>query len=234
MRWIAIILGLTAALAAAPALAVPPPHTAFYEAMAYGNTLKTQSTISYEPGQVRMSLDARVVGFLRLLGRFEMSRESIIGNGPEGLRLLESHNSQVQPGKTREVHTRFNWEANLATGTQNGTAFALQVPDDTMDYLSVLLLVMQELRSGMSEKRQAVDVIDRDRLRNYQLVHEGTERLDTGLGRMDTIKVTRRDEKRGIALSAWFAPQLHYIPVRFDYEADGRIYALNITGVDWH
>ena len=220
--------------ASAPALAMPPPHTAFYEAVAYGNTLKTRSTVSYEPGLVRMSLDARVVGFLRLLGRFEMSRESILSNGPEGLKLLESHHSETQPRRSREVHTRLDWEANIAQGTQNGKPFEIEVQDGTLDYLSVLLLLMQELRNGNVETRESVALVERHRLRTYTLIREGNERLQTDLGRLDTVKITRRDEERGIALSAWFAPELHYIPVRFDYEADGRVYALRITGVEWH
>jgi hypothetical protein len=234
MRWMLIIAGLVVGLVSGPAVATPPPYTAFYEAFAYGNTLKTHSTLNYEPGRVRMSLDARIVGFLRILGRFEMSRESIISNGPDGLRLLESHSTQVQPRRTREAHTRFDWETGEAHGVSNGKTFNLKVDDDIQDYLSVLLVVMQELRTGAAETRQTVDVIERDRVRSYRLVREGTERLDTALGRLDTIKVTRSDPKRGVALSAWFAPELHYLPVRFDYEADSRVYVLNITGLDWH
>jgi hypothetical protein len=234
MRWKHLVAAIALLLAAAPVLATPPPYTAFYEAFAYGNTLKTRSTVNYEPGRVRMSLEARVVGFLRLLGRFEMSREAIVANGPEGLRLLESHHSQTQPRRNQEVHTRFDWESGRAEGVNNGKPFSVKVSEDTMDYLSVLLVIMQELRTEADVQRQSVEVIERDRVREYQLVREGTERLDTKLGRLETVKVTRRDDDRGIALSAWFAPELHYIPVRFDYEADGRVYVLNITELDWH
>lgn len=234
MQWRHILTALVLMVAALPALATPPPYTAFYEAFAYGNTLKTRSSVNYEPGRVRMSLDARVVGFLRLLGRFELSREAIVSNGPEGMRLLESHHSQVQPRRSREVHTRFDWETGTAEGVSNGESFSVEVGQDTMDYLSVLLMIMQELRTGNPQPRQTVEVIEKDRVREYRLVREGTERLDTELGRLDTVRVTRRDDERGIGLSAWFARDLHYIPVRFDYEADGRVYVLNITGLDWH
>ncbi|OOG25902.1 hypothetical protein B1C78_05910 [Thioalkalivibrio denitrificans] len=234
MPWKFTAAALALILTAAPATATPPPYTAFYEATAYGNTLKTRSSVNYEPGRVRMSLDARVVGFLRLLGRFEMSREAIVSIGPEGLRLLESLHSQVQPRRSREVHTRFDWETGRAEGVNNGEPFSLSVSEDTMDYLSVLLAIMQELQTGTAAQRQTVEVIERDRVRSYRLVREGTERIRTELGRLDTVKVTRRDDDRGIALSAWFARDLHYIPVRFDYEADGRVYVLNITELDWH
>ena len=234
MPWKLAAAALALILTAAPAMATPPPYTAFYEASAYGNTLKTRSSVNYEPGRVRMSLDARVVGFLRLFGRFELSREAIISIGPEGLRLLESLHRQVQPRRAREVHTRFDWDTGRAEGVNNGERFSLSVSEDTMDYLSVLLAIMQELQTGTAEQRQTVEVIERDRVRSYRLVREGTERIRTELGRLDTVKVTRRDDERGIALSAWFARDLHYIPVRFDYEADGRVYVLNITELDWH
>jgi hypothetical protein len=234
MHWKPIIAGIALMFAAAPSLAMPPPYTAFYEAFAYGNTLKTRSSVNYEPGRVRMSLDARILGFLRLFGRFELSRETIIYNGPEGLRLLESHHSRTQPRRSREVHTRIDWETGMAEGTENGERFSVPVNDGTLDYLSVLLVIMQELRTGVAEPLQSVEIIERDRVREYGVVHEGTERLETELGRLDTVKVTRRDDDRGIGLSAWFARDLHYVPVRFDYEADGRVYVLNITGLDWH
>lgn len=235
MRWTPLILlfCLAGAVQAAPAERVPA-YTATYEASVLGNTLIAQSTLSHEGENIRMAMDAHLSGFLRLLGRFEFDREAVFRSNGADLQLLETRSSQVTPRRERRVETRFEWTANRALGHINQQPFELEIPPDTLDFLSSLYLTMQELREGNLGDALSVKVLERDRLREYTIETRGRQQIDTALGRMEAYHVVRRQDGSDVELAGWFVPELHYLPVRLDYEADGNQLELVLTGVEWH
>ncbi len=234
----AILLALLAAPAAADRDLRPiPPYTASYEASAMGNTLKARITLNHEDVQTRMAMDAHVSGFLRVLGRFELSREALMTNPNGELQLVHSRSKQITPRRERKVETRFDWDDNRAIGTINGDRFDLEVPPQTLDFLGSLYLMMQQLESGaLSQEgdRKTIQSLERDRLREYRFEVAGRETMDSPIGRVETVRIDRRTDDSDVALSAWFARELRHVPVRFDYEADGRVFELNLTQLEWH
>ncbi len=237
-----LLLALLTTLLATPASAERdlrpiPPYTASYEASAMGNTLKARITLNHEDVQTRMAMDAHVSGFLRILGRFELSRESLMNSRNGDLQLVQSRSQQITPRRERKVETRFDWETNRAIGTINGERFDLEVPEQTLDFLGSLYLMMQRLETGeLSSEgdRETIQALERDRLREYQFEYAGRETMDSPIGRVETIRIDRRTDDSDVALSAWFARELRHVPVRFDYEADGRVFELNLTQLEWH
>jgi hypothetical protein len=235
MRWTSLILllCLAGAVQAAPAERIPA-YTATYEAQAFGNTLIAQATLNHEGENIRMAMDAHVSGFLRLLGRFEFNREAVFRPDGPSLHLVETRTTQVTPRRERRVETRFDWTRNRALGHINQQPFELEIPPDTLDFLSSLYLTMQELRDGDLGDARSVKVLERDRLREYVIETRGQQQIDTPLGRMDAFHVVRRHDSSGVELAGWFVPELHFLPVRLDYEADGNQFELVLTGVEWH
>ncbi|WP_019625506.1 DUF3108 domain-containing protein [Thioalkalivibrio sp. ALJT] len=237
------VLGFLLALVALPASAAEnnthsiPPYTASYEATALGNTLKARITLNHEDVQTRMAMDAHVSGFLRLLGRFELSREALMNRQNGELQLARSRSQQITPRRERKVETRLDRDRGLAIGTIDNEHFQLEVPDQTLDFLGSLYLIMQRLeRSELTraDNRSTVQVLERDRLREYRFEYGERETMDSPIGRLETVRIDRRTDDSDVALSAWFAPELHHVPVRFDYEADGRVFELNLTQLEWH
>ncbi|AHE99878.1 DUF3108 domain-containing protein [Thioalkalivibrio paradoxus] len=238
MHWLPLTLLMLAGIANAPASASTPEpfpgYTATYEASVFGNTLTVQSTLSHEGENLRMAMDAHVSGYLRLLGRFEFNRETLFQVDGTEIRPLQSRSVQITPRRERRVETRFDWTSGRAQGRVGQDHFDLEVPEGTQDFLSSIYLTMDALRRGALENVMQVTILERTRLRSYRMGREGTERLDTALGRFDTVQITRRDADSDVALSSWFAKDLGYLPVRLDYEADGSIYQLNLTRLEWH
>nr|WP_296748581.1 DUF3108 domain-containing protein [Thioalkalivibrio sp.] len=235
MRWPRLILLLFLASAAPPVLAGSiPAYTATYEAQAFGNTLVAQSTLSYEGDTIRMAMDAHVSGFLRILGRFEFNREAIFKSGDGNLNLVQTRSVQVTPRRERKVETRFDWTTNRAHGHINQKSFDLAVTPDTQDFLSSLYLTMQALRNDQLGDNMTVKVLERDRLREYSLTLLGVQSIDTVLGRLEALHVVRRDDSSGVELAGWFVPSLDYLPVRLDYQADGNVFQLELTKLEWH
>lgn len=235
MRWhhLILMLCLAGAAYANPATAIPP-YTATYEAQAYGNRLIAQSTLSHEGENLRMAMEAHVSGFLRLLGRFEFDREAVFRPEADGLRLLSTRSTQITPRRERRTETRFDWEDARARGQHNDRPFDVTVPPNTVDFLSSLYLTMTELRDGGFDPALRLSILERDRLREYRLSLDGRERINTALGRMDTVRVVRSSDDSDVELSGWFAPDLHFLPVRLDYEADGQVFRLELTKLEWH
>ncbi|TVP87824.1 MAG: DUF3108 domain-containing protein [Thioalkalivibrio sp.] len=235
MRWhYPILILCLAGTAQAGSPTAIPPYTATYEAHAYGNRLIAQSTLNHEGENLHMALDAHVSGFLRLLGRFEFDREAVFRPGDDHLRLLSTRSSRITPRRERSAETRFDWSTGRAHGRYNGTAFDVEVPSDTVDFLSSVYLTMTRLRDNDLDSSFGVTVLERDRLRDYTLALEGRERIDTELGRKDTLRVVRKSANSDVELSGWFAPDLHYLPLRLDYEADGHVFRLELTKLEWH
>jgi len=237
MRWHYLLLILILCIPGAAQAGSPtsiPAYTATYEAHAFGNTLIAQSTLSHEGENLHMALEAHVSGFLRLLGRFEFDREAVFRPGADHLRLLSTRSSRITPRRERNAETRFDWSTGRAHGRYNGKAFDLDVPPDTVDFLSSVYLTMTRLRDNDFDSTLRVTVLERDRLRDYTLSLEGREQIDTELGRKDTLRVVRKSEDSDVELSGWFAPDLHYLPMRLDYEADGHVFRLELTKLEWH
>ena len=232
MRWMILIslLLCTSAAWATPATAIPA-YVATYEAHAYGNTLVVVNTLRHEPEGIRMTMDAHIVGFLRILGDFGFSRGSLFEFEDPEVRLLETRMSQITPRREREAEAQLDWDANRARGRVNDEPFDMEVPAGTQDFLSSLYLTMTRLMEGDFDEVLTVDLLERNRLRSYTMENRGEERLKTQLGTLDTIRVARQNSS-DIEVSGWFAPDMGYLPVRLQYEADGRVFQFEITALE--
>lgn len=232
MRWtILISLLLCSSAAWATPATVIPAYVATYEAHAYGNTLVVVNTLRHEPEGIRMTMDAHIVGFLRILGSFGFSRGSLFQFEDREVRLLETRMSQRTPRREREAEAQLDWNAKRARGRVNDEAFDMEVPAGTQDFLSSLYLTMTRLMDGDFDQVLTVDLLERNRLRSYTMENRGQERLETQLGTLDTIRVARQNSS-DIEVSGWFAPDLGYLPVRLQYEADGRVFQFEITALE--
>jgi len=233
MRWIPLTtLILLAAAAPAVCAELIPPYTARYEAQVLGSSLVAVSTLRHEDGSVRMAMDAHVSGFLRLLGRFEFKRGSVLRPEEPMPRVLETHSHHVTPRRERRADVEFDWTTNRARGEVDGVPFEKDVPPGTQDFLSSMYLTMTLLRSGAFKDSFSVTLMERNRLREYTMERRDTERVATRMGPMDAIRIVRRNGS-GVEVAGWFAPQMGFAPVRLQYEADGSVLDLELVEFEW-
>ena len=130
--------------------------------------------------------------------------------------------------KTRRVKLAFDWERMIVTNTIDGDPWRMDIPADAQDKLLYQLAIMQDLKNGRDNLQY--NIADGGRLKNYEFEILGEETLNTPLGKFNTIKIERLDDKRDTTV--WCAPALNYLPVRLEQqESDGSRLSMDILSV---
>lgn len=115
--------------------------------------------------------------------------------------------------KERPIDLAFDWPHKRVTGTAKEHPVDIVIPDDAQDPMSLQIASLQALAKGSIPA--TVSLVDGDgKLKEYELKQEGTVRLDTSLGELDTIIYTSRRASSDRLTRTWVAPALGYIPVK--------------------
>src|SRR5262249_3927169 len=88
----------------------------------------------------------------------------------------------------------------------------VRVEPGTQDDLSVQLQVMRDLQ--MKRKPSAYLLFDKNQTKKYEYTSEGTARIDTALGPLDTVIYTAHRSGSPRVTRSWFAPSLGYLAVK--------------------
>lgn len=122
----------------------------------------------------------------------------------------------------RNVAVSFDWENNEAENTVKGHSWRMPVPTGTLDKLSYVLVLMEDLAAERSDLEYRI--ADGGRLKRYQLVIEGEERIETALGSLETVIVRRLRDSSERETLLWCAKNLGYLPVMIEHrEKDGTV-----------
>jgi len=221
-RVIAALLGLIAAHAAAAQSASEPiaPFSAQYLADWKGISVGT-SNIELKPGSepgryvYTWAITAR--GIFRLAYRDDVVQTSWL--------TLQSDHVRPERYLGREgsssVELNFDWQDKRASGQSEGKPVDLMLKDGTQDVMSIQVEVMLDLKNGNLPK--TFPIIDKDRLKEFIYAQEGTARIKTAIGELDTVIVSSRQTGNSRILTMWFAPSLGFIPVQAERTRDGKL-----------
>ena len=67
-------------------------------------------------------------------------------------------------------------------------------------------------------------IIDKDQMKEFFYTREGTAKLGTEVGMLDTVIVaSRRGPTDSRVLRMWFAPDLGFVPVQAERTRDGKL-----------
>jgi len=136
-------------------------------------------------------------------------------------------------GKEKHVHMIFDWQQMKVTNIINGDPWTMQIPEATQDKLGISLALMAHL--AQSETDTSFPVADGGRLKTYDYKILGKESIDTALGKINTIAVSRNKRGRSKAREAklWLAPDLGYLLVRMEKpDKDGDVVVLKIESLN--
>ena len=225
-----------AASAAAPASAQAPgdsgiaPFIAHYEAAWKGisvGTSEIQLTQGTEPGHYLYTWTITARGIFRIAYSDDLVQKS-------WLSMIGDH---VRPDKyfgkegSQTVELNFDWQEKRATGVSETKPVDIKLPDGAQDVMSIQVEVMLDLKNGNLPK--TFQIIDKDQLKEFNYTQEGTAKIRTAIGELDTIIVTSQRTGNNRILRMWFAPSLGFVPVQAERSRDGKIeIAMRVKSVD--
>jgi Protein of unknown function (DUF3108) len=125
----------------------------------------------------------------------------------------------------------FDWNTGHVFGSSEGKPIDLALKPGTQDLMSIQIEVMLDLKNG--DLPEVFSIIDKDRMKDFLYNREGTAKLRTPLGSIDTIIVaSRRSANDSRVLRMWFAPDLGFVPVQAERTRDGKLeFAIRIRSL---
>lgn len=169
-----------------------------------------------EPGHYLYTWKITARGIFRLY-RAEVTQKS----------WLSIDGDHVRPEKYRAedgsstVTLDFDWNSRHARGTAEGKTVDLAVALGTQDVMSIQVEVMRDLRNDSLPK--TFQIVDKDEVKEFNYTREGSAKLKTALGELDTVIVASQRTGNNRILRMWFAPSLGYVPVQAERTRDGKL-----------
>jgi hypothetical protein len=222
--------------AAAPASAQTPgdsgiaPFIAHYEAAWKGisvGTSEIQLTQGTEPGHYLYTWTITARGIFRIAYSDDLVQKSWLSMIGDHVRPDKYHGKEG----SQTVELNFDWQDKRATGVSETKPVDIKLPDGAQDVMSIQVEVMLDLKNGKLPK--TFQIIDKDQLKEFNYTQEGTAKIRTAIGELDTIIVTSQRTGNNRILRMWFAPSLGFVPVQAERSRDGKIeIAMRVKRVD--
>ncbi|WP_334079183.1 DUF3108 domain-containing protein [Microbulbifer sp. M83] len=200
------------------------PFSATYSASYNGIKVEARRELSGAGDNWR--LDFRADSFLadiREHSRFSLADASI----------TPRHYEYRRTGLGRNRHTSLNFENGRVVNVSKPDRTLENVPKDIHDKISYQLQLALDVAAGKEDL--VYQVADGKRVRTYRFAVAGTEKLQTPLGPVDTVKVERvREEGADRTTYIWFAPEWNHALVKLMQEEDGETYQISLTKFSTH
>jgi hypothetical protein len=131
---------------------------------------------------------------------------------PTGVRPQSFTFNDGSDSLAKDVRLVYDWAAGRVTGTNEGKPVDLPLVEGTHDTASVQAAMMLELLAGRTPT--SFKVITDGKLREYRYWQEGTQTVQTPLGKLDTVIWASQRNGSDRVQKVWHAPSLGFIPVQ--------------------
>jgi Protein of unknown function (DUF3108) len=200
-------------------------YTADWKAINVGTSdLKLEQDT--EPGHYVYTWTITARGIFRLY-RAEVTQKSWLSINAGHARPEKYH---AEDGSS-SVNLDFDWSAKRARGTSENKPVDLALKDGTQDVMSIQVEVMLDLKSGNLPK--TFQILDNDEIKEFTYTQEGTAKIKTAMGELDTVIVSSQRTGNNRILRMWFAPSLGFAPVQAERTRDGKLeFAMRIKSLN--
>jgi hypothetical protein len=131
-----------------------------------------------------------------------------------GVQPLSYRATDGTSANERGADVTFDWDSGRASGVYEGVTVDLPLNSGLQDDLSIQIALLYALRQG--HVPGDLSMIDKNSIRDYSYQRDGTETIDTKLGRIDTEIYASRRQGSPRVTRFWCAPARGYIPVRVE------------------
>lgn len=221
---IAFTLIGSALLLAASVNATPMEFTAHYQAEFRGMKITAERQLArLDNGDYLLSFSAR-----SWMAKIDESTRFTIDDCLN-IEPREYHYKLSALGNRRFIDQTFDWANNKVASQTHKKQATLELQPGMQDRLSYQLQLQWDLSQG--ESSFSYPFTDKTRIKRYQFEAAGTEIIDTGLGKLDAIRVNRIDDPDK-TISLWFDPNQDYLLVKLQETENGKVnHQIDITSV---
>lgn len=234
---ITALLSVSSATATAQTI-MPEDIAPFDVSYEVGNNLinagSARLSLTNSKGLWQYSLSTKPKGIFKLTGKGRIQETSTfeladVDNGVQIQPQVYAYRQDDE--RNRSVDATFDWAGDTLTWQRRGEEGTEPLDDKTLDRLTVTLAVMNALRHEFTTLE--VPVFDNGRIKTMLFTNEGTVKLDTRLGKIDTVRVRSQNKDGGSRhTNTWFAPSLDYVPVRIEqFKRDELIARLSLKSL---
>lgn len=206
-----------------------PPFSAHYVAEWKGITVGSsdlQLRSDAEPQHYLYKWTITARGIFRLVYPNDLTQQS-------WFEVLADH---VRPEKYRaeegssSVSLDFDWDGGRARGLSENKPVDFPLKSGSQDLMSIQIEVMLDLKNG--DLPELFNIIDKDQLKDFIYTREGTAKLRTAIGLLDTVIVSSRRPDNDRILRMWFASSLGFVPVQAERSRGGNLeFAMRIKSL---
>lgn len=223
------LIGIASSAIAAPAVQVPPRVEIHYRVSMSGMKIGEGHDVFESDGHTYKIVSESNTAGLAAIYRFSIRRESqglVVASGLRPLQYQEQRNGKLK----RKVD--FDWNKKQATLFDGKDSEIAPLPDNTWDNTS---FGYNFAFAPPTDSEMVVNLTDGRRINDYRYAILGREKIDTDLGKMETVhvkKVLSPGDKR--SFEVWLAVEQHYMPVRIRYtEKDGASFDSVVTEIQF-
>ena len=164
--------------------------------------------------------EARGLARLLLPGDITLTSQfALVGGQVQPLRYRGDSGSSDD---SKNISFDFDWAHNRVTGVVEREPVSLRLRPGVQDDLSAQIATVLALARGKNLPT-SLWVVDKDELKEYAYHYEGTARLNTAIGVLDTVIVSTQRKGSPRTLRTWFAPSLGYVPVKAERSRLGTV-----------
>jgi hypothetical protein len=198
------------------------------------NVIRTTFTLKRGPGTIEYRSAAEPIGIASwFFGDHRIYELSLLKRVDEKVIPLEYRYIHKGSDENRNEHYVYDWDTQRAQVNYRGEQKTLKIPVGTLDNFSLQLALIQD--AGEGREKMTYPVISKGELKTYTFINLGTETVETRLGDFEAIGLERRkDDENNTTYTTWYAPELHYLPVKLENREQGDV-VLNLTleEVEW-
>lgn len=174
------------------------------------------------PDAWKYSSRSEARGLARMFVPGDITQTSHLSIVDGRVRPLQFRGDDGTADDSRDISLDFDWQRNRVTGIAERKAVSLELRPGAQDDLSAQIATMLQLAQGGSLP-PTFSVVDKNEIKEYRYRQEGTARLHTAVGDVDTIVVSSQRNGSPRTLRTWFAPSLGFVPVKAERARAGNV-----------
>jgi hypothetical protein len=171
--------------------------------------------------------------------RYQFSASAAIANANEvsdfifenqQVQSLNYQNTKQILFKTKIDKADFDWQQSLLIAQRKGESKNHALTDKTiLDPLNLEIQIRQDLLNSPNQQLKAAYILgDAKGIQPLTFMIDGTEKIKTPYGELDTLKVSRVHQDKERTTQFWLAKSLDYLPVKVVQVDDAAVYTIEL------